>query len=378
MAAQDVDNQHLGTKQCLWMGEAQKAFSAASAQSGMRDRMEMKLADIVAEIETRALGLEIGRLQEIRKALKGKKRLPHSSIFHPDSIKEKDGYAFHYGGRREIQFNVGFEGSIFRHGLAFSFEPSQTLPNIEVLVPNVKRFNEFLTIYPQELADMTMWYWEGGVRSSDHPPASITADLVRTGVFVFIGKVQPSDKIDFDLIAQDLDRLLPLYRFVEGYKTFPETTERPGSKFYFEAGCRPGASSTKASTVARELNIYLRHNDIKVALFRHLAGVYGTENVGTEIANAGGKVDLVVRQGAKFWFYEIKTAMSARGCIREALAQLLEYSFWPGAQVAERLIIVGEPMLDDETRFYVEVLKSLFLLPIEYQQFDLAKGMLMT
>jgi len=342
----------------------------------------MNLTEIVAEIESKALGLEIGRLQEIRKALKDMKRLPHNSIFHPDSIKEKDGYAFHYGGRREIQFNVGFEGEVFRHGIAFSFETSQRLPNIEILVPSVKRFNEFLAIYPQEFADMAMWYWEGPpgarVRSTDYPPAPIKSDLVRTGVFLFMGRVQHLEQIDFDLIVRDFERLLPLYRFVEGSKTFPETSERPGSKFHFEGGCQPRASSTKASTVERELNVYLRHNDIEFGLFKQLVQVYGKENVGAEIANAGGKVDLVVRRGAKFWFYEIKTAMSARGCIREALAQLLEYSFWPGAQDAERLIIVGEPALDDDTRSYIEALKSIFSLPIEYQRFDLAKGRLVT
>lgn len=66
--------------------------------------------------------------------------------------------------------------------------------------------------------------------------------------------------------------------------------------------------------------------------------------------------------------------MSARGCIREALAQLLEYSFWPGAQVAEKLVIVGEPALDSESKRYIGVLRKEFLLPIEYQQFDLASG----
>lgn len=88
----------------------------------------------------------------------------------------------------------------------------------------------------------------------------------------------------------------------------------------------------------------------------------------------GGEIDLVVRQGEKFWFYEIKTSISARACIREALPQLLEYSFWPKAQVAERLIIVGEPEPDDETRSYLGALTKMFSLPIEYQRFDLAKG----
>jgi hypothetical protein len=69
---------------------------------------------------------------------------------------------------------------------------------------------------------------------------------------------------------------------------------------------------------------------------------------------------------------EIKTAMSARGCIREGLAQLLEYSFWPRAQVADKLVIVGEPALDEDSHKYLTTLRQRFSLPLEYQQFDVA------
>lgn len=85
-------------------------------------------------------------------------------------------------------------------------------------------------------------------------------------------------------------------------------------------------------------------------------------------------MDVVVRRGGNFWFYEIKTAMSARACIREALAQLLEYSFWPGAQQAEKLIIVGEPSLDEQSEQYLAMLRKQFSLPLEYHQFDLVRG----
>jgi hypothetical protein len=84
--------------------------------------------------------------------------------------------------------------------------------------------------------------------------------------------------------------------------------------------------------------------------------------------------DVVVRRGERFWFYEIKTAMSAQACIREGLAQILKYSYWPGAQEAERLVIVGEPSLDGDAERYLATLKERFSLPIEYQQIDLAKG----
>jgi hypothetical protein len=50
------------------------------------------------------------------------------------------------------------------------------------------------------------------------------------------------------------------------------------------------------------------------------------------------------------------------------LGQLLEYSYWPGAQQAERLIVVGEPALDSESERYLTFLREELLMPIEYEQ----------
>ncbi|MDX6528569.1 MAG: hypothetical protein QOH41_859 [Blastocatellia bacterium] len=77
---------------------------------------------------------------------------------------------------------------------------------------------------------------------------------------------------------------------------------------------------------------------------------------------------MVVRSKDKFVFYEIKTMNSPRACIREALGQLLEYSFWPGSQEAVRLVVVGERSLDEEGAEYIETLRRRFCLPVEYEQ----------
>src|SRR5206468_1487151 len=104
---------------------------------------KMSVSSLVSEIERRVVHREIGHLQEIRKELKGKSRVTWHGIFHQKTIREKDGYAFHYGGRTELQFNIGFEPhDMFRHGVAFSFETSQTLPDPDVLLLNAQRFNE--------------------------------------------------------------------------------------------------------------------------------------------------------------------------------------------------------------------------------------------
>jgi hypothetical protein len=101
----------------------------------------------------------------------------------------------------------------------------------------------------------------------------------------------------------------------------------------------------------------LRHNALQKALYRRLAKEFGKASVGTEVKGKNGtSIDLVVQRKRSYWFYEIKTASTARGCIREALGQILEYAFWPGAQEAVRLIIAGECAIDKEAEDYLRCL----------------------
>ncbi len=69
----------------------------------------------------------------------------------------------------------------------------------------------------------------------------------------------------------------------------------------------------------------------------------------------------------KYWFYEIKTALTPRACLREAIGQLLEYGFWPGAQEPARFIVVGESPIDGDAQEYLRRLRKRFSLPIEYE-----------
>lgn len=329
------------------------------------------LTSIISEVNSRAETHPIGRLQEIRKDLKRLKHLPASKIF--TSLTTFDEWAFHHGGRKEIQFNIGFERpddiDELRYGVAFSLETSQSLPSIEVLIPKVRFFNDFMQLYSETYADMRMWHYTGKERSSDYRPTSIPPELVTDGVFIFLGKRQPLTQLDYEQILNDLDRLLPLYRYVESDGKLQLISTVTVDKFKFRSGCTSKISSTVATRAQRELDIDLRHHALQEALHHQLAEKYGAGNVGTELqSGVGTSVDVVVRQNDEYWFYEIKTSHSPRACIRQALGQLLEYAFWPGAQNASRLIIVGETALDEEGSMYLHMLKERFSLPIEYEQ----------
>lgn len=241
----------------------------------------------------------IGRLQGIRKEIHHLSKPATRKIFSTKSIQNE--FAFHSGGRTELQFNIGCENidgdDRFRHGVAFSLETSRTLPNIEPLIPKIKKFNEFVRTYPDELAGFRMWHYASGKRSSDYPVGEIPHELVRPNTFIFIGCL--SEKCwdaafepDYNLILNDFDVLLALYRFVEGDEQFPTLTQE--TAFKFSPGCTIKRSSTIANYAAKTLDVKLRHNLIQYELHNYLSEKFGPDTVGTENCGvAGTRLDLV-------------------------------------------------------------------------------------
>lgn len=159
-----------------------------------------------------------------------------------------------------------------------------------------------------------------------------------------------------------------------------ELGELAGTKNHFEF--KPGhktkgekASSVKAS---KSRKMRKRHNMIQSKSYEQLIDLYGKENVGTEQTMSNGLfVDLVVREkDDNYKFYEIKTDATARLNIRQAVGQLLEYSFWNSNINVREMIIVApaKPTLNDEQ--YLEKLRRTLSLDIYYQFFDFQKGVL--
>lgn len=251
---------------------------------------------IAAELNARSRTHAIGALQEVRAGLKRLSRKPGHDIFSAQTTN--DDWAFHHGGRSELQFNIGEISDVrgVRFGVAFSFEKSRALPRpLEVLAPKVRLFNEFMELNAERFADMRMWHFEKGVPtpSATYMPGPIPWERVKEGVFIFLGKRQPIDSIDYEEILNDLDRLLPLYRYVESGGSSQPTLIPVEARFAFHAGCSIKASSAVATQVQREIDIALRHNELQRALHRRLVSQYGEENVGTETpSGVGTRIDV--------------------------------------------------------------------------------------
>jgi hypothetical protein len=183
--------------------------------------MEM-LSDIVTAIENRLAGTPLEHFYSERKRLNGGKEWNGEFLqVQRHASEPRSGYAFHKGGREELQFNVGFEdeGKYFRYGVAFSLEPDRNLPNpVETLTPKIERFNDALHEFP-ELSSLEI------LCHSHHAPMihSVTPIpdwMVRTGSFIFLGErvPVPQEGITTKVIsraAKILEMLWPLYRRIE-------------------------------------------------------------------------------------------------------------------------------------------------------------------
>lgn len=164
----------------------------------------------------------IAQLPELRKQFLGKKILPHK-IFTSKTVFEKDKYAFHHGGREELQFNFGEE--IFnkkkytRFGLCISLESSPSLGEpLDVLGPYQVKFNQCLEDHPEFFGDFKMWYYYDGIRSDFHNPQRISDAWFKSDSFIVLGSVinktlNELNENDLNNILKGFDRLLPIYEY---------------------------------------------------------------------------------------------------------------------------------------------------------------------
>jgi hypothetical protein len=230
------------------------------------------------------------------------------------------------------------------------------------------------------LEDLRFWSYvpkRDPKRSPTLPVAAITNDLIKVGNFLFLGHLVRRDAIDTNAVIFLFDRLLDLYEYVEGTTPLMRRPARLRRGFEFKAGCSLKPGETLANWRGGRKKVNLAHNNLQQALFDILSAEYGAESVGTENdSGRGSRVDLVVRTEGEHSYYEIKTGPCIRSCLREALAQLIEYSYWPGGREAERMVVVSENVLTPDAHRYIKALRSRFKLPIFYQHLDLKSGIL--
>lgn len=139
-------------------------------------------------------------------------------------------------------------------------------------------------------------------------------------------------------------------------------------------GHSPRPAAAFAYLPASRRDIELRHNLLQSALFAHLEEEFGAGNVWTEYpTGTGGFADAYVRlPDMRCYVYEIKIADTAARVVREAMGQLLEYSYRVSGLEPVKLFAVGEPSLDEGTSRFLGRLRGDFNLDITYLQIELS------
>lgn len=331
----------------------------------------MTIQEIAYKINELSSDYSIGNLQSIRKKIKGLSKKPTSDIFNSQTISED--WAFHVGGRSELQFNIGFEEEGLRYGFAFSLETSQSLPTIDILYPKILKLNNIINDSPELFNGYKMWVWYNGKRSNIYDVKTISEDIIKQGAFIFIGKIVDVDSINIENILNLYDDLLNLYIEIESDSSTElqnelKDSEGTGVNFIFSNARRKLPQSTSYTSVERQISVDARHTLIQEKLIKELIEKYGNSAVGIENNIGGKKIDVVLNLGNdEYIFYEVKTSNSAKSCIRQALGQLMEYSYFNCKRLADKIVVVGEYKADVDTKAYIEFLQKEFSLPIDYK-----------
>lgn len=117
-----------------------------------------------------------------------------------------------------------------------------------------------------------------------------------------------------------------------------------------------------------------RHVKLQNLLYRKLCSLHGHANVEYET----DFVDLILKKNQVTTFIEIKTHLTAKRCIREALGQLLEYCHYPNFFKAHELLVVGDARPTQEDILYLDSLRTIYNLPLKYSRWDWGKNNLDT
>lgn len=274
-----------------------------------------------------------------------------------------------------MQFNIGIEGERLRYGIAFSLEPSRTIPDVSILYPKVFKLNCIIRERPGFFSNYSMrWHDRQKNWSPTFHVREIPHELMARGNFIFIGKRQDLNNLDYDEILSTFDELLEIYIEVESGDNDTVIEElKSDVVFQFDSKTKTLTSHKQVSQVQKEISIDVRHSRLQEKLAEELKDEFGDRNVGMEqsFSGSGNKVDIAVKHNDKVTFYEVKVANSATACIRQAMGQLLEYAFWPGKRHANTIVIAGEPVLDKDAEKYISFLRDEFTLPVQYQQIEL-------
>ena len=115
-------------------------------------------------------------------------------------------------------------------------------------------------------------------------------------------------------------------------------------------------------TTNRSYIVEQKHNKIQEALKTKLVEEYGKENVLLE----ENYVDVKLTQPNYIGLYEVKSSSYASECVREALGQILFYSYHDQDKRTKKIYVVGQYPPNEQDYGYIKYVKDKLNLDFEY------------
>lgn len=163
----------------------------------------------------------------------------------------------------------------------------------------------------------------------------------------------------------------------EGSGKSPQKSGRLRNVFEFKAGMPKHKTEETIRKPVEATVVRRRERKLHKILYGQLKEEHGYKNVSSDLGRAWGncEADLIVQHSNGIDIYEVKSAITSRECVRQALGQLFVYAFWPiksssGNDEVLRLIAAGSGKLDSDTKAFLEILNNLLRIPVSYRRIE--------
>ena len=181
------------------------------------------------------------------------------------------------------------------------------------------------------------------------------------------------DEADYLEPERDLGTPMPdqvvTFKYIVSQDEGVTATEGSPSGFVFQPGAPGQGTGPTTRKGTDETTVERLHAQIQKSLYAQLVEQHGRQHVRAEQPTASGRpADIMVQRGEQYSIYEIKTASTAKDCVRDALGQLLEYAYWPGSPEVSELWVVGPVESDPVAEQFLSDLRAKFGLPLQYLQ----------
>lgn len=196
----------------------------------------------------------------------------------------------------------------------------------------------------------------------------ISPDIFFNVKFKFEDVIRP-DEVE-ELSAQDFNITTTRYKLLPKTKSFTFVAEISDEDN--EGRFKNTKKRNRIYKVENSFDPY--HDKLQNALCALLRNNYKNEY--KTVAIEKDRVDIKAKTHSDTWHYfEIKTD-NPKLSIRNALGQLLEYSYWPDSEWAGKLFIISDNPPDSDTKKYLAHIRGKFNLPIFYRSFDMEANVL--